>query len=143
MAFLVPDEGEKRFLEILKQEGASMRMYLYSNNKTPAHADELADYTAAADVNSTSLPAQNWSTPDTDGSGKGVMSWTADIITFSLTTAGTRTVYGYFVRHDHATLGTKLLWSERFSNGPYTLTDTADQVRITTLTLRIHNTTTL
>jgi len=81
---------------------------LFTNDKTPAAADVVGDYTEATDGNyaAATLTGGNWSISVVVNVG------TAEYAQQAFSFGGTATVYGYYVTD---VAGTTLLWAERFS----------------------------
>lgn len=99
-------------------------LHLYTNNKTPAEDDEVADYTEStgSGYSSETLTGSSWSV-STSG---GVTTGEYPQVTFTYTGAEPD-IYGYYVT-DNA--GSILLWSERFSDGPYAIPSGGGSVKI-------------
>lgn len=129
MAFVAPNEGERRLLEEISAAFAvSYSVALFANDITPAATHVLADVTPASDI---SYAICNFGSVTTDGGGKAVMVQTAT--TFTQTADTTQTVYGYYI-----TNGTYLIVAERFAS-PITLTTNGDQIRMSSLSFRLYN----
>lgn len=126
MALLVPDQGEKIALEALLNKTApqDLDLCLYTNNKTPAEADTEAGYTEAAGFGYAlvQLLASNWTV--TTGAPSSA-AYPEQVFTF---TGALGNVYGYFLKQ--RTSG-KLVYAERFTNGPYNVQNNGDQVKVT------------
>jgi hypothetical protein len=99
---------------------------LYVNNVTPGDSDTASSYTE--------MTTQNYSAKTLSGA-----SWTftagepshADFAQQTWTfdgTGGSTSVYGYYVVKTSSGL---LLFAERFSDGPYTITTNGDVIKVT------------
>jgi hypothetical protein len=126
MPLRIPNVGEERLLGFMlgKTTLEAFRLKLYTNNITPGETDVAGTYTectlggyAAID-----LTAASWTI--TQGAPTSA-AYPQQTFTF---TAGTASVYGYFVVG--AVSGT-LLFAERFTSGPYSITQNGDQIRVT------------
>lgn len=86
------------------------RLHLFVNDRNPAAADVLADYTECTLANYASklLNGANWTVAVV--AGIGIAEYPEHTFVF---TAGGQTLYGYYVT-DAA--NTTLLWMERFSS---------------------------
>jgi len=115
MALLVPNEGELELLDNMLKEATTAddayELKLYKNDKTPANADAVANYTAATFTNYTlrTLTRAGWNAAaDSAGvaetSYSSVQSWTCG--------ASGNTIYGYWVE---AATSNNVLWAERFA----------------------------
>lgn len=125
MALVLPDVGENIALEALVNKTApqDLVLRLYTNNITPAETDTAATYTEATftGYSAVTLSGASWS-----GAGDTV---SYDLQTFT-SSANQAAVdhYGYYLTQ--ATSG-KLVWAERFSDGPYTITNLNDKIEVT------------
>jgi hypothetical protein len=126
MALLVPNEGEAKMLEYITGKAAqeTLILCLYTNDKTPAEADTVASYTEASGngYSAKNLTAASWSAVAGDPS---YIAYPQETWTF---TGALGNVYGYFLKS--GTSG-KVLWAERFSNGPYNVQNNGDQIKVT------------
>jgi hypothetical protein len=120
MALLVPNVGETELLSRMlnKSTTGDVKIHLYSDDVTPAEGDTVSSYTLITDPAAISLTGSSWSVTD------GTASYAQQTFTFS----GSATAYGYVVT-DAA--GTTLLWSERFTDGPYTIPAGGGTIKIT------------
>lgn len=114
MSFLVvPDEGEKALLNLLRgggMAGVTVKLKLFKSNTTPTQATVLADFTEA-DFSGYNYATPSFGAATTDGSNKGVIQDSAARV-FTHNGGGTaNTVYGYYIED---TTNGKLLWAERF-----------------------------
>lgn len=127
MSLLVPNDGEDRMLQAIVNKTApeNLVLCLFTSNTTPAEADTTATYTEAsgfgyAAVNLT--PVANWTiTPG----NPAVASFPQQTFTF---TGALGNVYGYYVKQ--VTSG-KLMWAEKFTDGPYNIVNNGDQIKVT------------
>lgn len=114
MALLLCNGGEVLCLKYMLNNTAptNVKLHLYTNDKTPAEADVVGNYTActATGYALKTLTGSSWTVATTDGTTTATYAEQ----TFTLTTSAT--VYGYYVT-DNA--GTGLLWAERFTTAPY------------------------
>lgn len=124
----MPNQGETIMLEALvgKTAGQNLILKLFKSNTTPAEGDTEATYTEAdfTGYSAITLTAANWTTTGADPSH-------ADYAQQTFTsTAGSQNqpVYGYYLVQ--VTSG-KLVWAERFSDGPYTIVNNGDNIKVT------------
>lgn len=130
----VPDVGELLLMAFLRDKLNSPGVYLhlYQNDRTPANADVLADYTDATFDGYVELPLDAFSVPITV-SGRAFIAMGLQV--FTMTGAVTpNNIYGYYVVNNAQT---GLLWAERFSSVPIVMNGPGDVVSVTpSLTLR-------
>lgn len=128
MTLLVPNTGEVLALKAFLNHtaGESPKLKLYSSNTTPAETDTDATYTEAtfAGYAAITLTGSSWTVT---GGAPTSASYAQQTFTRS-STGATENQYGYFVVQ--ATAGV-LMWAERFSDGPYAVTNNGDNVKIT------------
>jgi hypothetical protein len=109
----VPDASEQTMLEIIlnKEEQEDLDLCLYVNDKTPAEGDTVADYDELEGDGyvAIELDAELWEVTRGDPT---VAVYPAQEFEFDATLDD---VYGYFLRQRDSG---KLLWAERFSDGP-------------------------
>jgi hypothetical protein len=128
MVLVLPDQGEGIALEALvgKTAGQNLVLKLFKSNTTPAESDTeatytVADFTGYADI---TLTAANWVlTPGAPSS----LDYAEQTFT-STAGAQNQPVYGYYLVQ--AGSG-KLVWVERFTNGPFTIIDNGDVIKVT------------
>ena len=124
MALVLCNGGELIALKALVNNTAQstdLTLCLYQSNTTPAEADTLATYTEATftGYSSKSLAGASWNVA-------------ANPITYAqqtfTSTAGSQSqsVYGYYVK-----AGANLIYAERFSDGPYSITNNGDVINVT------------
>lgn len=124
MALLVCNGGELIALKALVNHTAqatNLTLKLFKSNTTPAEADTAATYTEAdfTGYSSVTLTGSSWVV-------------TGNPITYAkqtfTSTAGSQNqpVYGYYI-----VAGTDLIYSERFTDGPYTIVNNGDKIEVT------------
>lgn len=99
-------------------------IHLYSNNIIPTETDVVANYTevVGGGYSSIGLTAGSWITiPGTPTSAEHTE------VTFTFN-AAVGNVYGYYVTR---VTGLELMWAERFSNGPFNIQTSGDEIRVT------------
>jgi hypothetical protein len=97
---------------------------LYTNNLTPAEGDLYASYTESTGTGYTSitLTGSSWTVNTAAG------TTTAEYAQQTFTYTGAETnIYGYYVTQST----THILWSERFTDGPYSIPSGGGSVKIT------------
>lgn len=128
MALVTVNQGEGIVLEALVNKTAPQNLVLclYKSNTTPSETDTEATYTEAAftGYSAATLTGASWTV--TTGAPSSA-SYAQQTFTSS---AGSQneSVYGYFYKQ--ATSG-KLVIAERFSDGPYTIVNNGDAIKIT------------
>ena len=126
MALVLPNVGEglvlKNFFNNEAPQNQNLR--LFSSNTTPAEADVLGTYTEASGngYSAIALTGSSWSLTTGDPS---FMAYAQQTYTF---TGALGNVYGY---HVNQTTSTTLMYSERFTDGPYNIVNNGDQIKIT------------
>ena len=120
---IVPTDGRRLMLGVLVGQVpiSTLSLHLYTNNKTPADNDTVGDYAevpAGYGYVGVPLSPGDW-TIGTDEAAYPEL-------TFSFLGA-VGNVYGYYITH--AGDG-KLLWAERFKDGPYNIANNGDQIKI-------------
>src|SRR5262245_767667 len=133
MALLVPNQGEGIALEafIGKTPGQNLVLRLYQSVTTPVETDTEANYTEAnfTGYGAITLTAANWVL--TTGVNSRV-DYPQQTFTSSATQS-TQLVQGYYFTQ---AISGKLVWAEKFSDGPYPITNLNDAIKITpTITL--------
>lgn len=131
MTLRVPSNGESRLLSFMLGKTAleSFVVKLYTNNVTPGESDSAGTYTelSGSGYSSVTLTAANWTVTAGDPTSASYpqITWTF--------TGAAGNVYGYFVVGQSSG---QLLWAERFSDGPYNVALSGDQIKVTpTITL--------
>ncbi len=126
MALLVPNQGEQIALEALLNKTApqNLTLRLFTNNYTPVETTTEADVTEASGSGyaAVALTAASWTVTPGAPSDAAYPE-----ITFTFTGA-LGNVYGYYITQNTSN---KLVYAERFSNGPYNIQNNGDQIKIT------------
>ena len=127
MALNFPDVGENLALEMIVNKTApqNLQLRLYKSNTTPADGDTAASYTESTFTGYTSPGIAL--TGGTCGAASGG-SIANTLQTFTCSGAGSEDCYGYYVTQ--VTSGT-LLYSERGTGVPFTITTVGDNVKVT------------
>lgn len=133
MTLLVPNQGEQLMLEAIANKTApqDLDLCLFKNDYTPVEGTTEASVTAATFTGYAviQLTAASWTvTPGNPSS----MAYAQQTFT---STAGSQNeaIYGYYLKQ--RTSG-KLVWAERFTDGPYTIVNNGDAIKVTpTITL--------
>lgn len=122
MAFLCPNVGEQEMLKRVLNGATpdNVKLHLYSNDKTPAEADVIGDYTLITDPAAITLTGSSFDY----ATAVGTASYAQQTFTFT----GAATVYGYVITN---AAGTILLASEKFADGPYNIPSGGGTVKIT------------
>lgn len=126
MTLLVQDAAEQVMLEALLNKTApqDLILKLYSSDTTPAESDTESTYTetSGGGYSSANFTAASWTvTPGAPSSAA------YPEVTFTFTgSAGN--VYGYFVVQSSSG---KVMWAERFTNGPFNIQNNGDEIKIT------------
>ena len=127
MSLVVPNQGEQIALECFLNiaPAADVVLRLYTNNQTPGATDTEADYTEASGSGyaAVSLTPASWVITLGDPTEAAYPEQT---FTFS---GALGNVYGYFVTQDASPA--RLLWAERFTDGPYNVTGASVEIAIT------------
>jgi hypothetical protein len=128
MALVVPNVGEQIGLEALvgKTAGQNLILKLFKNNYTPVEATTASDLTVAdfTGYSNITLTAASWTYTAGD---PGTLAYAQQTFTSS---AGSQSsaVYGYYLVQ--VTSGI-LVWAERFTDGPYTIVNNGDTIKVT------------
>jgi hypothetical protein len=129
MSLVVVNAGEVSILELLFNKRAvfDTTLHLFTSNTTPSETDTFASYTEATYVGYSSLIITGTDWTITPGNP------TQAVATQQVFTAGgpglPETIFGYLICRGNP--GHPLLWAERFTNGPYTLLQAGDAIKIT------------
>lgn len=127
MALLVPNTGEVIALKALLNHTAPQNLVLrlYKNDTTPAESDTDATYTEADFTGYASITLTGGSWVVTPGAPTSA-AYAQQSFTSS---AGSQNqaVYGYYLTQ--LASGT-LVYAERFSDGPYTIVNNGDAIKI-------------
>lgn len=126
MALVVPTVGENVALEALVNKTAPQNLVLrlFQSNTTPANGDTAGTYTEATftGYSAITLTGSSW-----NAASAGSISFAQQTFTSSAAQA-TQNIYGYYLTQ--AVSGV-LVWAERFTDGPYPITNLNDVIRIT------------
>ncbi len=130
MALLVPDVGEAYLLSAFvgKQPATVPVLKLYKNNVTPAETDIHSTYTVATFTGYADISMSSTGSWTVSGTAPTMIAYPQQTFTCGANLGATEQLYGYYVI---ATTSNTLLWAERFSDGPYPITNNGDQVKIT------------
>jgi hypothetical protein len=128
MPGVLVNQGEVIMLEALVNKTApqTLVLKLFKSNTTPTEAHTEADYTEAdfTGYGSISLTGGSWST--TPGAPSQVSY--AEQTFASSANQSAQLIYGYMLVQ---TTSGKLVAAERFTNGPYSIANNGDQVKVT------------
>lgn len=133
MPGVVPDEGELRMLATIvgTVPAEDLALRLYTNDKTPALADRAADYVEMTEhgyVAKVLVPTDWGLTPADAGTNTPARAMATDQAFLFGAPGSAVNVYGYFIVG--LTSG-MLMGAERFSDGPYRVANSGDQITIT------------
>jgi hypothetical protein len=128
MPLNAPNEGEARMLEFIVNKATPQDLYLvlWGNNVTPAENDTNLTYQeiSGGGYANISLVGANWTvTPGNNA----VALYAAQTFNFTGQTTA-NTVYGYLLK---GKTSNTVMWSERFSDGPYPINNNGDAITIT------------
>jgi hypothetical protein len=132
MALVMPNQGEAIALEALVNKTApeTLELRLFTNNYTPINSTDETDVTEASGsgYSAKTLTGGSWTvTPGSPSSA----AYAQQTFTFS---GALGNVYGYYITQ---ATSDKLVWAERFSNGPYNVQNVGDEIKVTpTITLQ-------
>jgi len=125
---ILPNAGEVKLLEnfVNKTAPQDLELRLYQNNITPAETDTAATYTQATFTGyaAVTLTGATWSV------ASGAPSEASYPIQSFLSSAdqAMQQLFGYYVVGGADGV---LRWAERFTDGPYPVSNLADEVRVT------------
>ena len=126
MALSFPDVGENLALEMIVNKTAPQNtvLKLYQNNITPAEGDVAGTYTEATFTGyaALTLTGATWG-----AAAGGSIAYPQQTFT-STANQTAQLIYGYYVIQ---TTSTTLLYSERFTDGPYSIANNGDLIRVT------------
>lgn len=128
MTLVLPNVGEGIALKALVNHTAAenLSLRLYKNNITPAETDVASTYTVAdfTGYGNKALTGSSWTVTEGAPSDAAYAQQT-----FASTADQTaQSVYGYYLVQASSGL---LVWSERFTNGPYSIANNGDEIRVT------------
>ena len=133
MALIIPNEGEKRLLDLLTADRSNWSVRLFQNDVTPADTDTVATYTEATFSGYSAQSCPAFAASVTNAAGKAEATASSAVAFTHSGGATANTLYGYYVVR---TGDSVLLFAERFSDGSRTLSSAGQEVRLTlTLTL--------
>ena len=113
---------------VAKAAATAPYLNLYTSNTTPAETDTAATYTYASFTGYASIQLSTGASWTTSGSAPTTIAYTQQTFACSATGA-TQQVYGYNLTTASGS-GT-LIWAEKFSDGPYPVTNNGDTIKIT------------
>ena len=129
MTLLVPNEGEVLLLERFmgKSAAENITLKLFKSNTTPGEGDTTATYTVAdfSGYADKTLVSATWAaaSPGAPSSiAYAQQTWTSDAA------QAAQLVYGYYAV---GATSAKVLWAERFSDGPYSIANNGDAIKVT------------
>lgn len=129
MALLVQNNGEGDALSFFtgKSNATDLILKLYQNNITPAETDTAGTYTEATwtGYSAATLTGASWGAPS-EGAPSSI-AYAQQTFTSSAG-AQSQTNYGYFMVR---TTSGRIALSERFSDGPYTIVNLNDTIKVT------------
>jgi hypothetical protein len=128
LAILVPNGGEVIALSYLVNKAASENLVLclFKSNTTPAEGDVIGTYTEAdfTGYSNKLLTGASWTVT---GGAPSSAAYAEQTFTSSAAQA-VQNVYGYYLKR---TSTGDLVYAERFSDGPYPITNNGDAVKVT------------
>lgn len=127
MPLLVPNVGEGAMLRAIVNHTAATNLVLrlYSSNTTPAETDTAGTYTEATftGYSAATLTGASWTITEGNPSYAQYAQQT-----FTSSAVQSQNIYGYYAQYATSNI---LGWSERFSDGPYAITNNGDQIKVT------------
>lgn len=130
MALLVPNVGEQKIAQLITNSaattGENLMIRLFKSNTTPTSTMTLTDYTEATFTGYAAVAATSASWTITPGAPTSAAQTAAS--TFTCSAATSESIYGYYISQENSST---LMWSERFSDGPYVLTNNGDKIILT------------
>ncbi len=128
MPLLIPNNGEGDMADafVAKTTATALILRLYTNNITPSETDTAATYTETTftGYSAITLTGASWTTTE------GAPTQTAYAQQTFTSSAGSQSVsiYGLFMTR---TTSGRIALAERFTDGPYSIVNNGDQIRIT------------
>ena len=128
MALLIPNNGEGDMADafVAKTPATALILRLYTNNITPSETDTAATYTETTftGYSAITLTGASWTTTE------GAPTQAAYAQQTFTSSAGSQSVsiYGLFMTR---TTSGRIALAERFTDGPYSIVNNGDQIRIT------------
>jgi hypothetical protein len=129
MALLVQNDGEVIALEALVNKTAPQNLILklFQNNVTPAETDIASGYTEATFTGYGPITLTGASWGAASAGAPSSIAYAQQTFTSSAG-AQSQAIYGYYLVQ--ASSG-KVVLAERFSDGPYTIVNLGDQIKVT------------
>lgn len=128
MTLVLVDGGESLGLQYLVNKAVpqDLSLRLFQNNWTPGEADVAAGATVAtfAGYANKAMAGASWTI---SGTSPTLAAYPQQTFA-SNAQQTTQNIYGYFVVRG---AGGELLWAERFTDGPYPVTNNGDQILLT------------
>lgn len=131
MAILVPDVGEVYMLQNIVGKNATantLYLKLYKTDVTPAEGDTAATYIEATFTGyaNIALTGASWVV---GSNTSGYSNAQYALQTFTSSAAQTsNNIYGYYITSGP---GGQLIWAERFTDGPYPISNNGDAIKVT------------
>ena len=128
MALVTPNQGANLTLAAILNKTApqDLDLCLFKNNYTPIETTIESDLTVAdfTGYSTIQLTAASWTITTADPASASYAQQTFT------STAGSQSqaVYGYYLKQ--RTSG-KLIWAELFTDGPYTIVNNGDAIKVT------------
>ncbi len=126
MPLVVVDQGENMILEMIVNKTApqNLDLQLFSSNTTPSETDTESTYTESSFTGyaEIALTGASWAT----AASGSIATSAQQVFTASGTPSGT--VYGYMLKQ---ATSARLIWVERDSGAPFTISASGDTVRVT------------
>ena len=122
--------GRKAVCEALLVSGLKVdpQYHLFQNNTTPMSSDTLGSYTEADFTGYASVNAVGWSAPVTSSGHEKTLATSVLFQVGSSPTVGNN-IYGYYVTDNNR--GGALVWAERFTGAPLSMTVAGDAIVVT------------
>ena len=128
MALVAPNVGVQEILKRALNVSATgdVSLKLFKSNTTPGETDTTSTYTEATFTGyaAKTLTGASWTVTNADPSEASYAEQTFT----STASSQNEAVYGYYVTNSG---GTILLWAERFTDGPYTIVNNGDAIKVT------------
>lgn len=127
MSLVQPNEGAQEALARMLNKSATgdVVLRLFKNNYTPVKGATVASFTEAdfTGYAAKTLTGASWSITSAN---PAVASYAKQ--TFTCSGGAAQSVYGYYVTNG---AGTKVLWAELFTDGPYAIDPTDHDIEVT------------
>ncbi len=123
MSFITTQIGQQVFLNAIIYYD-TLRLHLYSNDRTPSKTDTIGQYTSVVFVGYSPklLTASEWVIDIDDLTNNYVATFPQQVFTFD----DIVTAYGYYI-----TSGSNLVIAERFANAPVSLQSDGGNIKVT------------